>query len=385
MNRRAYIFTPVLVALVSTFFCAETVSAQPKKKPVKRAEIDLVICLDTSNSMDGLIASAKVKLWDIVNELAKAEPTPKLRIALYAYGTPAYGAQSGWVKRVLGFTGDLDAVYEKLFALRTHGGTEYVARVSQAALDELDWSKNKNALRLLFVCGNEPADQDKKISLATVAKNAIQKGVIINTIHCKWSRANQQEIKTWEDLAHSAEGEYTSIDQDRGTVAVSTPHDKKLVALGKKLNATYLWYGKLGNQRRRNQLKQDANAAKVGAPVAAARAGSKAGGFYRQAEACLVDRSIADPKFDITKIEEKDLPEKLRKMKPAQRVEYVKDMKAKRLAIQKEIKKVNRLRDAYIRKQQKAQAGKQTQALDQAIRKIIRKQAKSRSIKIPSK
>ena len=31
----------------------------------------MVICLDVSGSMDGLIDSAKNKLWDIVNELAR--------------------------------------------------------------------------------------------------------------------------------------------------------------------------------------------------------------------------------------------------------------------------------------------------------------------------
>ncbi|MGF1581405.1 MAG: VWA domain-containing protein [Gemmataceae bacterium] len=384
MNLRAYILVPVFLAVMGVS-CAQSAFAQEKKKPAKQADIDLVICLDTSNSMDGLINSAKVRLWDIVNELAKAKPTPNLRIALYAYGTPTYGARSGWVKQILSFTGDLDSVYEKLFALRTNGGTEYVARVSQAALDDLHWSKSKNALRLIFVCGNEPANQDPKISLATVSQNAIKKGVIINTIHCKWASVSQQEIKTWEDLANSAEGEYTSIDQSRGTVAITTPHDKKLAELGKKLNGTYLWYGSLGRQRRMNQLAQDANAAKLGAGVVATRANSKASVFYEQADACLVDKAIANPKFDITKIKEKDLPENLRKMKPDQRVKYINEMKAKRLAVQKEITEVNQLRNAYIRKQREAQAGKKGPALDEAIRGVIRKQAKARSITIPGK
>ena len=49
-------------------------------KPAAPAEgkaIDLVICLDVSGSMDGLIDSAKIRLWDIVNELARIKPTPE--------------------------------------------------------------------------------------------------------------------------------------------------------------------------------------------------------------------------------------------------------------------------------------------------------------------
>ncbi|MCZ6812315.1 MAG: hypothetical protein O7D97_09960, partial [Planctomycetota bacterium] len=46
----------------------------------QKRHVDLVICLDTSGSMQGLIESAKQKLWGIVNDLALAEPTPELRV-----------------------------------------------------------------------------------------------------------------------------------------------------------------------------------------------------------------------------------------------------------------------------------------------------------------
>src|SRR6266478_937346 len=119
--------------------------------------IDVVICLDVSNSMDGLIASAKTKLWDIVNELAKAKPTPNLRVGLYSYGNDGYDAKIGWVRKDLDLTTDLDALYQKLTALTTNGGTEYVTRVCRDAMVQQQWSKEKDALRIIFVCGNEPA------------------------------------------------------------------------------------------------------------------------------------------------------------------------------------------------------------------------------------
>src|SRR5438034_9833193 len=91
--------------------------------------IDIAICLDVSNSMDGLIASAKVKLWDIVNDLAKIKPTPNLRVGLYSYGNDGYDAKVGWVRKELDLTTDLDDLYKKLNALTTNGGTEYGTRV----------------------------------------------------------------------------------------------------------------------------------------------------------------------------------------------------------------------------------------------------------------
>src|SRR3954447_13689594 len=88
----------------------------PAEGAERRAEgkpIDVVICLDVSNSMDGLIGSAKLKLWDIVNDLGKVKPTPRLRVALYSYGNTGYDPKVGWVRKDLDLTADLDEVYRK--------------------------------------------------------------------------------------------------------------------------------------------------------------------------------------------------------------------------------------------------------------------------------
>ena len=54
---------------------------EPKPKPAEGKPIDLVLCLDVSGSMDGLIDSAKLRLWDIVNETGphQADPEPPRR------------------------------------------------------------------------------------------------------------------------------------------------------------------------------------------------------------------------------------------------------------------------------------------------------------------
>jgi hypothetical protein len=118
-------------------------------KPATR-DVDLVICLDVSGSMDGLLESAKVKLWNVVNELAKMKPTPNLRVGLYTHGGvgTGYNADRGWVKKELDLTTDLDEVYKRITPLRTSGSTEYVARVSLYAIEEQPWSKQKDALRM---------------------------------------------------------------------------------------------------------------------------------------------------------------------------------------------------------------------------------------------
>src|SRR5262245_22258251 len=123
----------------------------------KSQHVDVVLCLDTSGSMDGLIDSAKRRLWTVVNDLAKVEPTPSLRVALYSYGNNTYDAARGWVRREVELTTDLDEVYKRINALRTAapGSDEYPARVSRETLTDLKWYADKDGLSLLFVDHNE--------------------------------------------------------------------------------------------------------------------------------------------------------------------------------------------------------------------------------------
>ena len=139
-------------------------AAEEPKQPVDVAKpaaaetgkpIDIVICLDVSGSMNGLIDSAKIQLWNVVNELARIKPTPQLRVGLYAYGANKYDAKKGWVNKEVDLTEDLDEVYKMLNALKTGGGDELVARVTKTAIEDQKWSAEKGALKIVFVCGNE--------------------------------------------------------------------------------------------------------------------------------------------------------------------------------------------------------------------------------------
>ena len=67
----------------------------------KKTKIKLVIILDTSNSMDGLINQAKNQLWKIVTELAKTKDKngedPDIDLALYQYGNSSLSLTTGYI------------------------------------------------------------------------------------------------------------------------------------------------------------------------------------------------------------------------------------------------------------------------------------------------
>jgi hypothetical protein len=373
--------TGLVLTLAAWALAALPAPAAGTGKPATAKPIDVAICLDVSNSMDGLIASAKTKLWDIVNELGKVKPAPNLRVALFSYGNNGYDPKVGWIRKETDLTTDLDLVSQKLFGLTTFGGTEYVTRVCRDAVEQLDWSKDKSALKIIFVCGNEPASQDPVVKLKEAADKAIAKGIVINPIYC--GRATDKDAQDWIEFAKLCGGKFASIDQDHGTVAVATPMDKKLIELSGKLNKTYVAYGRLAPEKAANQTLQDANALKQGKAAAAARAQSKGGGLYRNDAWDLVDRMKNDPKFDIRKVPEKELCDELKKLTPDERVAFVKKKAAERAALQKEIDQLSAQRAAYVAREMKKHASKADKAFDAAIRSAVREQAAKKGIKIP--
>lgn len=374
--------------------CAGLVwSADSPKLPAPAAEpapaaadhspqhVDLAICLDTSNSMDGLINAARSKLWDIVNTLATAKPRPILRVALYEYGNDNLNRETGWIRKVLDLTDDLDTVYKELMALRTRGGTEYVARVVTAATEDLKWTPDKNALKIIYVAGNEPATQDPKIKHADAARTAINRGIMVNTIHCG---DHVTGIQTgWQEVAKLADGQYASIDQN-DTFAVATPYDARLVELGQKLNATYVPYGPRGAAGQANQVAQDANSAAVAPSSAAQRSIAKSSALYNNSGWDLVDASKSKD-FKLDAVKEADLSDEMKKMTPEQRKAHVDEMARKRADIQAEITKLADQQREFIAAERAKNTGRAAKSLDHAMLKSLTEQAERKGFTFEKK
>jgi hypothetical protein len=386
---RSWFHGLILPMILPALLVPPTATAAPTP-PVPPKDIDLVLCLDVSGSMDGLIESAKLRLWDIVNELAKVKPVPNLRVGLYSYGHNTYDAQSGWVRKELSLTTDLDDVYARLNALTTNGGVELVARVCRDALRDQPWSRQANALKIIFVCGNEEVDQDKQVKLGDVAEQARKAGIIINTIYC--GPDNDTIAAGWRTFALQCNGSYANIDQDRARTqqVIATPFDKPLLELNEKLNRTYVAYGVAGREKLQLQKAQDAAAEKAtaagAAPAAAlARVESKANSLYRNSTWDLVDRLKEDKTFDLSKLKPEELPEELRQLKPQERLEFLKAKAGEREKLQAEINQISAQRAKFIDEARKKMPKSESEkTLDEALKAIIRKQASAVGFEVPA-
>jgi len=352
-------------------------AANPTKEdPIKEETIKVALLLDTSNSMDGLIKQAKSQLWSIVNELSFAKygmKKPDLEIALYEYGNSGLSAREGYIRQVLQFSSDLDEISEKLFSLSTNGGNEFCGQVIQTSLKELDWGKNKNDLRFIFIAGNEPFTQGK-INYKDAITDAKEKDIIINTIFC--GAYNNGISGMWKDGADLGGGDYMTINQDKRVVHIITPYDDDIIILNKKLNKTYIYYGTHGYNKYSNQSAQDGNAMKIDKEVSVKRAVSKSSRMYSNSGWDLVDAD-EDKKVDYDKLDKKTLPKHL-KNKSAKEIKlYVKEQSKKRKDIKAKIQDLNKKRTAFIAKKSKENVKKDE--LESVLIKAIKKQAKRKN------
>ena len=344
---------------------------KPDKKYIKVA-----LLLDTSNSMDGLINQAKAYLWDVVNELSYARcenKAPGLLIALYEYGNDGLPAREGYIRQVTGFTDDLDELSEKLFSLTTNGGSEFCGQVIHTSLKQLDWGRDPDDLKLIFIAGNEPFTQGEK-DYRDVAEDAKEKGIVVNTIHCGGYNTGVRTM--WADGARRTGGEYMAIDHNERIVAIVTPYDATILQLNEELNNTYIPYGSQGRAKVGMQLAQDENAEMVNEEIAVKRAVSKSSGMYKNKNWDLVDAAESDD-FNYKDIKKSELPPALKDKSPAEIKAYVAKNAKERREIQEKIQELNKKRTVYIAKENSNTP--ETNSLNDAIIKAIRKQAKAKN------
>ena len=351
--------------------------AQSSEKPLTNT-VQLAILLDTSNSMDGLIDQAKTQLWKIVNEMARSKrngQTINLYVALYEYGNDGLAADEGFVRLVAPLTADLDKISEELFKLQTNGGSEYCGTVISEAVKDLDWTKNTDEYKVIFIAGNEPFTQGG-IDYKDACKDAISKGIIVNTIYC----GNYDEgVQTnWKNGADLADGKYINIDQNQEIVHIDTPFDDELVQLGQQLNDTYIAFGYEGDEMKMRQEEQDKNAGTLAPEVLVERTVTKGSGQYKNESWDLVDAE-REGTVSVEEVPEDQLPEEMQKMNIEERKAYVEKKAKERVKIQTEINELDKKRRDFIA--QKLAENSEENTLDAAMLKIIREQASEKNYK----
>lgn len=341
----------------------------------KENKIQVALLLDTSNSMDGLIDQAKSRLWNIVNTLTTLKyngQAPQIEIALYEYGNDGLNDEN-YIRQVTPLTQDLDLVSEKLFALRTNGGSEYCGAVIRDASTNLNWDTNEKSMKLIYIAGNEPFNQGK-IDYKDVITKARNKNIYTNTIFC--GDRNEGIQTSWQNGATIGSGKYFNIDSDRKVIYIETPYDVKISDYNTRLNDTYIYYGSRGSEYKNKQVMQDKNAEVQSVSNAVERTVAKSKkNAYKNEHWDLVDRAEKDADF-ITSVKEDELPAELKGKTKEQIKKAIAVKSAEREKIQKDIEELSKKRQDYIDGEMKKRGNSDSDDLGKAIEKSILELAK---------
>jgi hypothetical protein len=369
---------PIVVAAALLAAAAVTADARkPAPNPPQqqdqaqqgpRRKVEVVFVLDTTGSMSGLIQGAKDKIWSIARHIVSGKPSPDVKIGLVAYRDIG----DAYVTRKFALTGDLDQVFENLMSLRADGGgdtPEHVARGLHDAMYKMDWSKD--AMKMVFLVGDAPPHRDygDGFDLERILEEANRREIRVHAVRA--GRDGHTAI-AWREIAKLGRGTYASIAQGGGVVAVATPMDEELSALGRKLGDTAIVYGDDGT-RRRVAGKTSAAAA---APVTAA---ADRAGYYAATGASLDEADVLDKAaggaLAVEALKADMLPAEMRAMSAEEKKAYVARKKGEREQILKEMAEVSKKRDAYLRERAKA-APKAEGGFDDVVTEAISAQGK---------
>lgn len=331
-----------------------TAKLETTPKIEENNKIQVALLLDTSNSMDGLIEQAKSRLWNIVNTLTTLKysgKTPTIEIALYEYGNDGLSAEKNYIRQVTALTTDLDLISEKLFSLRTNGGSEFCGAVIGEATKELKWDDGKNNMKLVYIAGNEAFNQGG-INYKEAISTALKNNIYINTIFC--GDQNEGIKLLWKDGADSATGKYFNINSNQAIQYILTPYDARINELNIRINATYIGYGAQGETKKMNQVAQDKNAESISAANFTERAVSKSKAVYTNSGWDLVDR-VKDDKDALSKISDDEMPVELKGKSDTEIKTYVAEKAKERETIQKEITDLAKKRQDFIDAEAKKQ------------------------------
>lgn len=338
--------TVTLAALLQPWRGPGPRTQPPAPVPPARHAVDVVFAVDTTGSMGGLIEGAKRTVWSIATHIRQTEPDADLRIGLVAYRDIG----DDYVTRDFALTGDLDAVFAELSGYQAGGGGDTPEDVAAALSDtvhKMRW--RDDAKKLVFLVGDAPpADRGDVPTFDALAREAGDRGILLNTIRCG---LDGDTARAWQEIAALGHGQFSTIEQDGGVQQIATPYDQRLAELSAEVDRTAVIVGD-DDDRATYQRNLAANVA-APAPAKADRAAYYAiggGGPAGSARASndLVGGVVAG-KMSVHKVAKKALPPELRGLNAeALQAEVARRAQLRRDA-EAEMTKLTKQRTEYLR------------------------------------
>lgn len=313
--------------------------------PIDNRDVDVQIALllDTSSSMDGLVAQARTELWEMVSELqvgANGEDR-SIEVAVYQYGNNRLSRADGFIEQLTPLTSDLDMVTVKLHSLRTTGGKEYAPQAIVRAVDDLAWVDDDEVEKVIVVAGNEGFNQGT-LSVQKAMKAAADKSIMVMPIFCANRGATRNALTSWKSAAELAGTDFSSIDPDQQVAQIETPYDQMIIAKCRELDN----YRVYSPQRKTSSF--------------AGKASGYAKGSVGVDRALVQTRQAANYDLATNYANEKlpgrykaALPKAVASKSESEQQEYLRSNAKKQAKIKKEIAELNAKRKSHVAKKMK--------------------------------
>ncbi len=337
----------IRVAVLLVCVCCAP-SAQAERR------IDLVLALDTTGSMAGLIERAKAELWRIVDQLAASDSDARIRLGLVAYRDRG----DAYVTEVHALSSNIDESYGRLLEFEAGGGGDTPESVNQAladAVDRVGWDSCPNVQRAIILAGDAPPHMDYRdeVQWPTSVRNARERGIAIHTIACGGNPKTQQ---IWRQIAEAADGRYALLSQTPAR-AIESPWDGQLAALNRALSETVVPYG-TDAERERLQTAMG-RTEHVDSSAAAARASylGRLGAAGTAPESDLVAIAGGE-EFGPGDIALESLPPEFRSQTREQLLRNLQDQLERRTGLLTEVAYYAEKRDAFLGDHRRSGAGR---------------------------
>lgn len=202
-------------------------------------DVQVVLCLDASGSMDELFVEVSDSLNMLINTMSRCRlnnKAAKVNLGIVVYGE---AAGNGAPRVLTPFTKDVRSMRSKLKEIRCDGAVEPCGEVIDFALNNFEWNMRdrQDMLKVIFIAGNEDFKQGST-DYHVAMNNARRNNVVVNTIYCYpgdvETAKSTPECQEWMDAAELADGMGLVISMD-GSAPTGTPDDAKLLASVKAL------------------------------------------------------------------------------------------------------------------------------------------------------
>lgn len=243
--------------------------------------IDIVLMIDISGSTGGILQVVRDKFWELQNEMARLHPTATYRLGIICMGRPSFRKENNYVQLVSDLTDDIDAAAYPFFQIKdvTAPGNYHLGHALELAVNTVSWSKDPDALKVIFALGNGRAFSGP--GCAKAIKVANEKGIIVHGLYFM-AYDNRKEQQEWRDLATACGGKYFPIELNEPKIVFEKPYDNDLLLEAcRMINTTYMPYGADGIARRDMQESLDEDAELQGEYAFEARTFFKATALYQ--------------------------------------------------------------------------------------------------------